>query len=98
MISDAILENPHLMNAFVKRFKEYNIGYSTLLSEMNEDGITMDRKRLQRFIAHGFEKRITQKAYIWLLVRHGIEISMSVKGVVLSSEENRKKAREFSRL
>ena len=96
MISDAILENKHLMAAFVKRFKEFNYGYGQLVKEMAEDGITMDKKRLQRFIAHGFEKRITQKAYVWLLVRHGIEISISVKGVNYPNIKNRERAKEFA--
>ncbi len=94
--SDAILDNKELMSAFVGRFKEYKIGYERLVSEMSEDGITMDRKRLQRFVSRGSEKRITQKAYIWLLARHGIGIGLSVTGSQASDMENREKAREFS--
>jgi hypothetical protein len=98
MISDAILENEPLMLAFRNRFKELGISYPQLVSEMMEDGVNMDKKRLQRFVNHGFEKRITQKAYMWLLVRHGIEIGLTASGHDRTDEENRIKAKEFSQI
>lgn len=97
MIADVILENTQLFDAFKKRFKALNIGYNTLLEEMNEDGIIMDKKRLQRFLTHGFEKRITQKAYIWILMRHGIYIGLKVNGVNYTDEENRINSKQFTK-
>ena len=97
MITDLILENESLFKIFKDRFNELNIGYDQLLKEMEEDHIVMDKKRLQRFLLHGFQKRITQKAYIWLLMRHGIYVSLKVKGSNNTEEQNRNNAKQFSR-
>ena len=97
MITDVILENKVLMNELVSRFRTAKIGYSKLVEEMAEDGIVMDVKRLQRFINHGFQRRITQKAYIWLLLRHGLTISLNVDGPEnATDQENRLKAKQFT--
>ena len=95
MIKDVILENEVLYNEFRSRFKELNIGYDVLIQQMQEDGIVMDKKRLQRFVAHGFEKRITQNAYIWLLMRHGIYIRLKVNGTEFTDEQNRNNAKQL---
>jgi hypothetical protein len=94
--TDIVLENETLFNAFVHRFKEMNLGWDRLVAEMDEDGIVMDKKRLQRFIKYGVAKRITQKAYIWLLARHGVDISLHAKGVIREDELNRKRAKEVA--
>ena len=97
MITDVILENKVLMSELVSRFRTAKIGYSKLVEEMAEDGIVMDVKRLQRFINHGFQRRITQKAYIWLLLRHGLVISLDVEGLEnATDEQNRLKAKQFT--
>lgn len=97
MITDVILENKTLFNKFVERFKKQKTGYSALVEEMEEDGIVMDVKRLQRFVNHGFKRRITQKAYIWLLLRHGMVISLEVAIPETTDQENRLKAKEFAK-
>lgn len=98
MITDVILENKVLMNELVSRFRASKIGYAKLVEEMAEDGIVMDVKRLQRFINHGFQRRITQKAYIWLLLRHGLVISLDVEGLEnATDQENRLKAKQFAK-
>jgi hypothetical protein len=96
MIKDVILENQVLYNEFRSRFKALNIGCDTLVQEMQEDGMVMDKKRLQRFLAHGFRKRITQNAYIWLLMRHGIYIGLKVNGTDFTDEQNRNNAKLFT--
>ncbi len=93
---DVILDNKKLMEIFLNQFRELGIKYNQLVLEMSEDGIIMDRKRLQRFISKGSERKITQKAYIWLLARHGIGIGTVVSISDTSDVENREKAREFS--
>lgn len=96
MITDLIIEHKMLFEHFLKRYKAYNIGSAKLVEEMKEDGIVMDKKRLQRFIIHGSAKRITQKAYLWLLYRHGIEVGLRVTGITQMDKENRLKAKQFA--
>jgi hypothetical protein len=93
MVTDVILENEKLFHVFVSYYKTLNIGAKTLVAEMNKDGITMDVKRLQRFITHGNEKRVTQKAYIWLLARHGLELKMGISGAPCSMDGYRNYAK-----
>lgn len=97
MITDVILEEKTLFGEFVKRFKKQKIGYSALINEMREDGIVMDVKRLQRFVNHGFQRRITQKAYVWLLLRHGMVIGLDVTILDSTDQENRLKAKQFTK-
>lgn len=94
--TDIVLENETLFSAFVQRFREMNLGWDRLVAEMNEDGIVMDKKRLQRFIRYGVEKRITQKAYIWLLARHGVDLTLHAKGIKRDDEENRQRAKSVA--
>jgi adenylate kinase len=94
--TDVILDNDKLREIFVERFKELGIKCSQLVSEMSEDGIIMDTKRLQRFISRGSERKITQKAYIWLLARHGVCIGTTVNILKSTNQENRDMAKEFA--
>ena len=96
MVADVIIEDKVLWDHFIKRFKAANIGLKQLVREMNEDGIVMDEKRLSRFIRIGLEKKVPQKAYLWLLFRHGIEINLTVKGYKFHDHQGRERAKEFS--
>ena len=98
MIADVIIEDKVLWDVFTKRFKAVNVGLKQLVREMNEDGIVMDEKRLSRFIRIGLEKKVPQKAYIWLLFRHGIEIELNVKGYKFHNHQGRERAKEFSQI
>lgn len=89
MVKDVIVGNKQIYDLFIKRLKASGITFKELSEEMNQQGITMDAKRLRCFVKNGTENKVTQAGYLYMLKRVGIRIVISIKDVPYVERDNK---------
>lgn len=94
-----IQKNQQLIKLLIERIttfeKSEDLSLPAVVQEMNADGLTMDVKRLKRFIKYGHLKPLPQVTFLWMLIRYGLHIVISLKTVSNDMPANRTQANQF---